>query len=91
MIGMDSKKENLAASPRFSFCPRPAIMVRPERETPGISASDWAKPTSNDFFQVSSFKPSVCSAYLSASQKSRATRISAAAITIIAGRPLCRY
>ena len=31
---------------------RPAAMVAPDRDTPGISARDWAKPNSTPCFQV---------------------------------------
>jgi len=37
-IGIDSKKENLAAVSRFNPRHIPAIIVMPEREVPGIKA-----------------------------------------------------
>jgi len=47
ITGADSKKENLAASSLFNLRPKPAIMVMPERDTPGIKATACAKPISS--------------------------------------------
>ena len=43
--GIDSRNEKRAAASRLSPRKRPAVIVAPERETPGISASAWARPT----------------------------------------------
>ena len=42
---MERRKANRAAACRVSPRNNPAEMVAPERETPGISASAWARPT----------------------------------------------
>ena len=52
MAGVPSKKENLAESFLFNPIALPAIIVIPERETPGISAIDWAMPTKKVFPKV---------------------------------------
>lgn len=39
MIGVDNKNEKLAALSRVSPKNKPPVMVIPERETPGITAS----------------------------------------------------
>jgi len=38
MIGIERRKENLAASSLFNFLPMPAIIVIPDLEVPGIKA-----------------------------------------------------
>ena len=50
IIGVASKKENLAADSRFKSENRPAAIVMPEREIPGMIASAWAMPMSKDSF-----------------------------------------
>src|SRR5499427_3673646 len=45
VIGMLRRNENRAAARRVSPNARPAVMVMPERDTPGTSASAWARPT----------------------------------------------
>ncbi len=44
MIGDPSKKEKRAASARASPRKSPAVIVAPDRETPGMSAPAWANP-----------------------------------------------
>jgi hypothetical protein len=44
MRGAERRKENLAAASRSSPRARPAVMVEPERETPGMTAPAWARP-----------------------------------------------
>jgi len=90
ITGIDNKNENLAASARFNFWPMPAIMVMPERETPGTKASAWAKPQTSDFRQSMSFISSVRFEYFSASQKSNATATSMKALMATADFPSCR-
>ena len=48
MMGVESRKEKRAAVSRFILRKRPAVMVTPERETPGITASACATPTRNE-------------------------------------------
>src|SRR6266508_4012790 len=45
MMGSASRNENLAADSRSSPRTRPAVMVTPERDTPGCSATAWATPS----------------------------------------------
>ena len=42
--GTDSRNEKRAAATRSKPRNSPAVIVAPERETPGMSASAWAKP-----------------------------------------------
>ncbi len=44
MMGVDSKKENLAAPSLVSPISSPVVIVMPERETPGIIAKAWDIP-----------------------------------------------
>ncbi len=44
MIGVDNKNENLAAPSLVTPINNPAVIVIPERETPGIIASAWDIP-----------------------------------------------
>ena len=44
IIGIDSKKENRAAAFRVNPKAKPAVIVTPEREVPGISAMACAHP-----------------------------------------------
>lgn len=44
MIGVDNRKENLAAVSLVRFLKRPAVIVIPDLETPGIRAIAWAVP-----------------------------------------------
>src|SRR5690606_31724192 len=53
MMGMASRKENLAAARRSRPQNRPAVMVTPERDVPGIRAITWATPMINAPFNVS--------------------------------------
>ena len=46
-IGTSRRNERRAASSRLSFRKRPAVIVTPEREVPGIRARHWASPTPN--------------------------------------------
>ena len=46
MMGVESKKENLAAASRVRPRARPAVMVTPERDTPGMMAKAWERPMS---------------------------------------------
>lgn len=50
MTGIAIKNENLAAAGRVNPTIRPAEMVIPEREVPGISAKTWAAPIINTSF-----------------------------------------
>ena len=45
MMGVDRRKENRAAASLVSPRKQPAVMVTPERETPGMMARDWDTPT----------------------------------------------
>ena len=47
IIGMDKIKENLIDASLWSPAPKPAIIVIPDREVPGISASACAQPIKN--------------------------------------------
>ena len=47
MIGIDIRKLNVAALARSNPSARPAVMVAPERETPGMNANACAHPTSS--------------------------------------------
>jgi hypothetical protein len=51
--GMASRKPNLAAKGRSNPSARPALMVAPDRDTPGISARHCASPTRSPSRQVS--------------------------------------
>ena len=42
--GIERRNEKRAAAVRSSPTNSPAVIVAPERDTPGISASAWAKP-----------------------------------------------
>src|SRR5439155_299107 len=44
VIGVESRNEKRAAETRSRPAARPVVMLRPERETPGTSESDWAVP-----------------------------------------------
>ena len=44
IIGIDIKKEKRAAAFRVNPSIKPAVIVMPEREVPGISANACAKP-----------------------------------------------
>ena len=44
IAGVPIKNENRADCSRFRPIDRAAVIVMPERETPGIKATDWAKP-----------------------------------------------
>ena len=44
MMGMASRNENRAALSRSMPSRRAAVIVIPDRETPGCSANAWAKP-----------------------------------------------
>ena len=44
MIGSDSRNENRAAVSRSRPIARAAVIVTPERDTPGCSAIAWASP-----------------------------------------------
>ena len=52
MVGMESRKEKRAEASRLNPIISPAVMVMPEREVPGISASAWATPMNSTSFQV---------------------------------------
>ena len=58
--GMASRKPNLADSGRSSPRNRPALMVDPDRDTPGTSARHCAMPTSRPSRQVSCSTWRVC-------------------------------
>src|SRR6185369_3315771 len=45
VIGMLRRNENRALASLVNPNARPAVMVMPERDTPGTSASAWARPT----------------------------------------------
>ena len=57
MIGADIRKVNFAALSRLIPEKRPAVMVIPERETPGIMARTCDSPTARLFFDIYIFKP----------------------------------
>lgn len=45
MAGRPSRNEKRAASSRLKLRNKAAVKVEPERETPGINAPTWARPT----------------------------------------------
>ena len=45
MAGVESRKEKRAAVSRFMLRNRPALMVAPLREVPGITETACARPT----------------------------------------------
>ena len=53
-VGTDISIEIRAASGRLKPRPRAAVMVMPEREVPGISATAWARPMTIASRQVQS-------------------------------------
>ena len=53
MVGMESRNENLAAVVRLRPSSRAALMVTPERDVPGTSASAWARPMSRAWLKLS--------------------------------------
>ena len=52
IIGIDSRKEYLAAVVLSAPPKRPVAIVSPERENPGIAAKPWATAISKDSFNV---------------------------------------
>ena len=48
--GTDRRNEKRAAAARSSPRKSPAVIVAPERDTPGISAAAWAMPTQKPSF-----------------------------------------
>ena len=66
IIGVDNKKENLAALDLVSPSKSPAVMVMPDRETPGIIASICARPISTLVFKVIPLTSIFCLPFLSA-------------------------
>jgi len=83
---MDSRNEKRAAAVRSRPTSSPAVMVIPEREVPGISASAWAKaitatrPALSRYSQRV-YSQRVCGPRASAYHSSRPNRMVAAAIT----------
>ena len=57
---MASRKPNRAAASRFWPRNRPALMVAPDRDTPGISARHWAAPMMTLSLHVSCSMGRVC-------------------------------
>ena len=51
MVGMARKNENSAEAARSTRKTRAPMMVAPERDTPGIMARHWQKPTNSAVFE----------------------------------------
>jgi hypothetical protein len=47
MVGIESRNEKRTAAARERPTSRPPMIEAPERETPGMSAVDWATPMSS--------------------------------------------
>ena len=56
MTGADSRNEKRAASWRAKPSARLAVIVMPERDVPGISATAWASPISSAYAAIG-FEP----------------------------------
>ena len=79
--GMASRKPKRAASSRFMPRNRPALIVAPERDTPGTSARHCARPTMTLSFQVSCSTSRVCLPMYSARAITAENTIIAVAMT----------
>ena len=78
---MASRKPNRAASSRFCPRNRPALIVAPDRDTPGTSARHWARPTITLSRQVSCSTSRVCRPKYSAAAITAEKTTSAVAIS----------
>ena len=79
--GIDSRNENRAAASRVKPRNSPALMVEPERDTPGISASDCAKPIVTPSFAAMCSTSLVRLPVLSAHHRTRPQTIRVVAIS----------
>ena len=79
--GMASRKPNRAASSRSSPRNSPALIVAPDRDTPGTSARHCARPTTTLSRQVSCSTWRVCRPKYSAAAMTAENTINAVAIT----------
>ena len=79
--GTESRNENRAAASRVSPRNSPAVIVVPDRDAPGISASACAVPTTTASMVVSSSSPRVRVPTVSAANSTRASAIRVEAMT----------
>ena len=81
MIGSDSRNENRAAASLVSPTARPAVIVIPDRDTPGWRARAWATPTVSAERMVSPRIRFVCGALRSTRYRTTANTASITAIS----------